>query len=99
MGDCDGTGFQKKRQCIRCKGKKTIRSSDQFDEFEKVCREWAPFFLDDTMKCPSRWARHLQDPRDDPNRFDLKCSNTACRKPMVKKRRRRLGYQWLAPVA
>merc|ERR1711964_578470 len=76
-----------------------VRVTPQFDAFAKACREWAPFFIDDTMKCPSRWARHLQDPRDDPNRFDLKCSNTACRKPMVKKRRRRLGFQWLAPVA
>merc|ERR1711964_850256 len=100
--DCNGTGFQKKRQCSRCKGEKTIRSSDQFDEFEKACREWAPFFIDETMKCPKG---HLQERRgwasdpiigSDPDRFDLRCSHSNCldargqRTPLVKKRRRRL---------
>jgi len=100
--DCDATGFKGKRQCSRCKGETTIRSSEQFDEFEKACREWAPFFIDDTMKCRQNHPQDRRGFRDlnDPNRFDLKCS--VCFEPLVKKtkkRRRRLGYQWLAPVA
>jgi len=99
--DCKATGFQNKSICKRCGGGTELRS-EQFDEFEKACREWAPFFIDDTMKCRQNHPQDRRGFRDlnDPNRFDLKCS--VCFEPLVKKtkkRRRRLGYQWLAPVA